>query len=453
MAVVRDNFTIFADGFGHVDLHGAVPMQRSTRYPIGSTAKAFNAALLGALADEGLLDWDAPVSRYLPRFQLSNRDFSAYVTVRDLVSMRTGLPRHDFVWFENPIRREDLVAKLALLKLSAGFRERFQYSNLTPSVAGHVAEVITGTSWEDLIAARLLGPLEMSNSGFAPSPPVPSYHEDIERRMLQTRPLTASVMAPVGSTLYSTVDDMTHWIQLQLNAGAYNGRQVVSAEALMNLHEPSAICGPDPSAPSRDATYALGWFVDRYAGRIRLSHTGLLASVNSSIMIFPQERLGLVCFLNFAGPRIARVVNQYVFDLLHGCAHGELIEDRLAQYERDVDNNRRRLSASRREDGVSPPHALHEYVGRYANPAYGAVEIHESGDGLILERGRLRLELRHERNNEWRFRDHALFEVHQPHWFDAASSVAFGSDSGRAIAGLSMNLEPGLGPSRFVKGT
>jgi len=144
LAVVAEGETLFANGYGYRDLQQRLPLTGRTIFPIASTSKALNAVLIGMLVDEGRLAWDVPVQQYLPQFQLSDPLISAQVTLRDLLAMRTGLPRHDWVWLGHPMSRPSLVSRLRHLPLSAGFRERFQYSNISATSAGHIAEVVTG---------------------------------------------------------------------------------------------------------------------------------------------------------------------------------------------------------------------------------------------------------------------------------------------------------------------
>src|SRR5271156_841420 len=127
IAVVAGGEVVYAQGYGYRDLVAKLPVTPDTVYPIASTTKAINATLLGMLVDEGRLAWDAPVQNYLPRFRIGDSSRSSQITVRDLLLMRTGLPRHDWLWIENPTNRADLVERLRYLEMSAGFRERFQY--------------------------------------------------------------------------------------------------------------------------------------------------------------------------------------------------------------------------------------------------------------------------------------------------------------------------------------
>jgi CubicO group peptidase (beta-lactamase class C family) len=166
IAIVAGGETGFSRGYGYRDLAAKLPMTSRTLYPIGSTTKAINATVLGMLVDEGLLAWDAPVQNYLPQLRMRDAAVSAQVTLRDLIVMRTGLPRHDWVWTENSVRRAELAERLRHLESSAGFRERFQYNNMTVTIAGHVAELVTGQSWNDLVRQHLLEPLDMNVTRF-----------------------------------------------------------------------------------------------------------------------------------------------------------------------------------------------------------------------------------------------------------------------------------------------
>ena len=131
VAVVSGNEVIFAEGFGMRDIDRQLPVTADTLFAIGSTTKAFTVTTLGTLADEGKLDWDKPVHSYIPEFRLSDPTISQRISARDLVTHRSGLPRHDLLWYNfNDGTRAELVARLADLEFSADLRERYQYNNL-----------------------------------------------------------------------------------------------------------------------------------------------------------------------------------------------------------------------------------------------------------------------------------------------------------------------------------
>lgn len=454
VAIVADGQVIFARGYGYRDLEAKHPMTARTIYPIASTSKALNATLLGTLVDEGKLAWDAPVQTYLAGFRLGDPVTSTRVTVRDLVTMRTGLPRHDWVWMEHAISRADLVERLRHLELSAGFRERFQYNNLTTTTAGHLAEIVTGESWEELLRKRILDPLEMSSTGF--SEPTDGevtlmYHENSRRELVRTRRIATDVGAPAGGSIHSHVEDMARWAAFNLNGGKVAGRSLIREQTLAELHFPQVVVGADPAPPSPEACYGMGWFVDVYNGCARVSHGGYLHDVNSEIMIFPQQRIGVVSTTNFGPPRVARLINQQVFDMLMGFTPASSLAEVLSGYERSLQENRRRISSVRRVQGTTPAHDLDDHVGSYIHPGYGRIDIARSGGQLGLRREGFAFALEHWHYDAWVFEDTDWFPIHRLHPFDRSNRVQFETNIDGDIAALSIQLEPAVRPIRFTK--
>jgi CubicO group peptidase (beta-lactamase class C family) len=456
IAIVSHGDTLFTGAYGVRDLTRERRITPETVYPIASTTKGMNATLLGMLVEDGRLEWDAKVQTILPAFQLADPIRSAQVTVRDLLVMRTGLPRHDWLWIEHPTDRADLVRRLAHLDLSAGFRDVFQYNNLTSSAAGHLAEVICGRPWEDQIRERILEPLGMKNTTFgqpATEDATLAYHENVRRQFVETPRLLTELTAPSGGSIHSTVVDMVRWMLLNLGGGEVDGHQLIGPSVLREIHTPCVIAGIDAAAPSPIAAYALGWFVDVYRGCRRISHGGYLDDVNSSVMLFPDEQLGLVSFTNFGGPRLADTINQVIFDVLRGYSHDSAVRDKLAAYETKIRKNGERIAGVRRVVMTTPSHPLDDYTGRYEHPGYGHMQIRRRQETLVLERGNLRLSLEHWHYDAWIASDHNWFGIESPHVFDRASRILFEADADGQIASFTMDLEPKVAPVRFHKCT
>lgn len=454
MAIVADGKTVFARGFGYRDLVSRRLMSEDTLYPIASTVKAVNATLLGSLVDEGKLAWDEPVQRYLPRFYLQERYVGALVTLRDLLAMRTGLPGHDFVYFENPITRSQLVERMGHLPLSTGFRERFQYNDLTVTIAGHIAEIVTGQSWDRLVKQRIFEPLGMSRTDSGP--PLQDnitsyYHENSRRETLPTRTFDAEPIGPAGGSTYSTVSDMARWVAFNLGDGSAAGRCLIQHATLRELHTPCVIMGDDAAAPSAHAAYGLGWFVDTYNGHRRVSNTGWLHDVNSCVTLFPDHGIGMVSFINFASSRLSSLLNQQAFDVIMGLVPAETLEDRLAQYEEKIERVHARINAVRRVPDTSPSHSLKDYAGVYEHLGYGAIEISTQGGELAFRRGQLTLPLEHWHYDSWVIAENDLFEIHKEHFFVRSNRLVFETGPDGQIAAFSMSLEPTVAPIRFSK--
>lgn len=454
IAVVFEDHRTFCRAYGYRDLDAKLPMSPDTFYPIASTTKAMNATLLGMLVDEGRLAWDAPVQTYLPRFRLQEPLIGSAVTVRDLIAMRTGLPRHDFVWTDGGISRTALIECIAHLPLSAGLRERFQYNNLTSSLAGHIAEVVTGERWETLVQQRILEPLRMGDTGFvrpANAPVTTGYHETSGRELRVTRLLNTEPIAPAGGAIYSTVREMAQWVAFNLNHGRVGERQLIEPQTLQQIQTPCVLMGEDSVAPSAHAAYALGWFVDTYNGRRRISHTGYLHDINGCVSVFPDQRLGIVSFNNFASARLAQYVNERVFDLLAGLRSPETVEDKLAQYEKKIEEAHRRNSSVHRIEHTSPSHPLPDYTGTYHHPGYGRIVIGLKDGQLMLERNALTLPLQHWHYDTWVVAPNELFEIHKRHPFERSNRYRFEMDVDGRIARLFTQLEPTVAPQPFMR--
>ena len=168
VAAVQDGQTVLTAGWGQRDLDAGSPVTSDTLFAIGSVTKAFTAATVGALVDEGLLEWERPLRDYLPELRLYDPVVTDRLTVVDLLSHRSGLPRHDLVWLGYPDRsRAEVVRRLRFLPLSKDLRQAFQYCNLGYLVAGYGVEVLSGRPWEDFLSTRLLTPLGMGRSNLS----------------------------------------------------------------------------------------------------------------------------------------------------------------------------------------------------------------------------------------------------------------------------------------------
>ena len=455
LAVVADDSVVYARGFGRRDLAAGLPMTAETIYPIASTSKAMNAALLGMLVDEGLLAWDVPVQRYIPRFRLGDEFISSRTTLRDLVTMRTGLPRHDWLWTENPQSRAQLVERLAHLELSAGFRERFQYNNLTVTAAGHIAEIVTGQSWEALVARRIFEPLGMRRSSFSalPEERTTSYHESVDGRLLVSPRFATEVTAPSGGSIHSDLHDMARWMLFNLNGGTVNGRALLREQTLREIHSPQIVVPGGPAARKPNSSYALGWTVDNYRGRTRVSHGGYLHNVNSEIVLFPAERVGILSFTNFGPPMLALLICEHAAQLLMGLAQTTSLEAKLSQYRGQIEGNLSRMAVVPRVENTVYSHQIADYAGRYEHPGYGALQIEAHDGELTFRRHNLSLALQHWHYDSWTFQHSELFETNEPQPFDGASHVLFETDTRGAISALTIRLEPAVAPLRFKRAT
>ncbi len=391
IAVVAGGEVVFAEGFGLRDVERQLPMTPDTLFAIGSTTKAFTATLLGTLVDEGLLAWDAPLTTFLPEFRLSDPTATQLMTPRDLVTHRSGLPRHDLLWYNNnESTRAELVARLAHLELSEQPRAKFQYNNLMFMTAGYLAGRLTGSTWEEAMRARLLDPLGMTRTNFSVSDsqqdddfsqPYREHDDTHEIELIPFRPI--DLIGPAGS-LNSSVNEMAKWLLFNLNRGKVGDRQLIDPGILADVHSPHMTTGETPERPEiSQGSYGLGWGIDTYRGHRRIAHGGGIDGFITSVMLFPDDGVGIVAFVN-RGSGLPGVLAQHAADLVLDLEsidwYGEGLEERKAALEAQ-EKAEEKMEETRVPD-TSPAHPLVDYAGEYWNPGYGTLEISLDGDRL-----------------------------------------------------------------------
>ena len=221
IAIVKDGEVILSQGFGKRNIDQDLEATAETLFAIGSCTKAFTTTAMGILVDEGKLDWDKPVREFLPTFKMFDPYVSDHMTPRDLVCHRSGLPRHDFMWYGAPYTRQEIFDRLQYLEPSKDFRAVWQYQNLMYMTAGYLAGQIAGCDWEAFVRQRILDPLDMHSSNFsvdasqqAPNFAIPYNEKDDVVRPIPFRNIDA--VGPAGS-INSSVSEMARWLLLNLD--------------------------------------------------------------------------------------------------------------------------------------------------------------------------------------------------------------------------------------------
>ncbi|MBD3236451.1 MAG: serine hydrolase, partial [Candidatus Eisenbacteria bacterium] len=267
IGVVVGDEVVLAEGYGHRDLEQELPVTARTLFAIGSSTKAFTCFTLATLAEEGLLSWDDPVAEHIPDFQMYDEYVTAHLTPRDMVTHRSGLPRHDLVWYNNSeVTRAELLHRLRHLEPNRELREAWQYNNLMYLTAGYLTELLTGQTWEEAVQARILDPLGMTRSNFSVHDSQesddfswPHLEDDDEIRQIDFRPI--DVMGPAGS-INSCVEEMNRWMMVNLRGGRFGEQTLLSAAAVRELHTPQMVMPQTPDSPDEShLSYAMGWTV------------------------------------------------------------------------------------------------------------------------------------------------------------------------------------------------
>lgn len=411
IAIVKGGEVIYAKGFGYRDVDKKLPVTADTLFAIGSSTKAFTTFTLGTLVDEGKLDWDKPVRTFIPGFQMYDPQTTAMITPRDLVTHRSGLPRHDLVWYNNTASsRKDLVDRLRYLEPNEQLRAKWQYNNLMFLTAGYLVEAVTGKSWEDNVRERIFQPLGMTHTNFSVAESQKTadfalpYREDDDTEKIERIPFrNIDLIGPAGS-INSSVNDMAKWVKVHLSDGKLEGRQIIGTATLADLHAPQMVMGAPSDRPEiTPGSYAMGWMVDSYRGHTRVEHGGNIDGFSALVTLFPQDDLGMVILTDKDGTGAPERLVRHTADRLLKLSAIDWSGEDLAKREagRKTRKEAKAKKESVRKPGTKPAHKLDEYAGDYENPGYGLLKVAAAGDHLEATYNNITQPLEHWHYEVW----------------------------------------------------
>jgi CubicO group peptidase (beta-lactamase class C family) len=402
VGIIVNGKVIYGKGHGLRDRDRRLPATPHTLFAIGSASKAFTVFALGTLVDRGTIDWDSPVVNYLPWFRMDDPEVTRRLSVRDLVTHRSGLPRHDLVWYNNrTITREELVRRLRYLPPNKDLRETFQYNNLMFVTAGYLVGELMATSWENAIRTLVLQPLGMAGTKFSVaesqrssdySLPYEVRHDTI--RQLPFRDIT--LVGPAGS-INSSIDDMLKWVRMQLSDGTVNGTQVIQPATLRDMHSPHMAIGPSDQKEFGAQDYGMGWFLTSYRGHYRVSHGGNIDGFSALVTLYPQDGVGIVVLTNQNGSPVPNLVALHAADRLFGGARRDWNAEALARRDAAAAEQRQaeQKKQSVRVPNTKPSHPLADYVGDYVDSGYGTFAITQDSGHLVATFNGIRTALQH----------------------------------------------------------
>jgi len=401
VAVVHKDSVVYAKGFGYRDHEKRLPATANTLYAIGSSSKAFTAALLGKLFGDSL-SLDDKISQHLPQLQFQDgREHR--VTVRDLVTHRTGLSRYDYSWYAfNSDSRDSLISRVKYMKPNADVREKWQYNNFMYLAQGMIAERMTGKTWEANIREHFLQPLGMLRSNFdvrdmAADADASLGYTVTEKDAIKELPyFEIRGMGPAGS-INSSVLEMANWLRMWVNGGKHGDKQLIPEAYVRDAMSSQMVIGaglPGKKYPDVHlANYGLGWMIGSYRGHYQVEHGGNIDGFSASTCFFPSDSLGIVVLTNQNGSAVPGVVRNFVAD--------RFLELPFINWNtRTVKKDTATVDTAKQEDvvrikGTRPTHVLGDYTGTYDNAAYGRFAINLDNDTLKTAVGKQRAWLSH----------------------------------------------------------
>jgi len=397
VGIVVNDKLVFAKGYGYRDYEKKLPFTTKTMQPIASNSKLFTAIAAGMLVEEGKLTWDKPVRESVPEIQFYNDELNSNVTLRDMLSHRTGVTRHDLIWFKSPFTRKELFERLKYLEPQQPMRTTFLYNNLMFAAVGQIIEIKSGKKWEDFVRDRIFSPLDMSTSCYTiadmlkqPDYGVP-FREKRDSFELYKIPYYEDTegVAPAGAII-SNIDELSHWLIALMNEGKYNGKQVLPASVLKATLQP-ALALPNAGGEALgyweliNSAYGMGRWTASYRGKLLTYHGGDLPGFHSQVSFMPNDKIGVIVFVisDHSAP-LYNIISYNVYERLLGMDQTSWslrqLQQRLAN--KKAGTEARAKAGGDRVPNTKPSHALGDYVGEYESPAYGILKIGLQGDQL-----------------------------------------------------------------------
>jgi CubicO group peptidase (beta-lactamase class C family) len=401
VAIVKDGKTVLAKGYGVRKLGTSTPVDENTLFGIGSNTKAFTSAALATLVDEGKLSWDDRVFERLPGFQMYDPYVSHEMTIRDLLTHRSGMGLGEgdlLFWPHTTFTREDIIYRLRFMKPASSFRSRFAYDNLLYMTAGQIIPATTGKSWEDFVRERILLPLGMtttnlSTSSFKPSDDHAWPHSKVDGKLQTVEFMNLDNAAPAGS-INSSAAEMAKWMLLQLNHGKFPGREnrlfsetqsheMWSAQTILPIGT-----GASPLVALRPhfAAYGLGWFLSDYHGRKLVGHTGGVSGFVSRVMLVPEENLGVVILTNAEQGGAFESILYHILDSYLGLAPTDWVAAFKAADEQEAKEAAEAMKQQNtgRAADSNPSLPLEKFAGVYTDSWYGPATIRVENGKLVF---------------------------------------------------------------------
>lgn len=413
VCVIKDGKVVHSKGYGVRSLDTKLPVDDNTLFGIASNSKAFTTAALGMLVDEGKLNWDDKVRKYIPEFKLYDPYVTEEFTIRDLLCHRSGLGlgAGDLMFFpdSSDFTIPDILHNLQFLKPVTSFRSAYAYDNNLYIVAGEVVARVSGMSWEDFIEKRIMGPLGMTHSAASydrlhDSSDVIDGHAPVDG-VVRVIARSRSKVDHAAGGIYSCISDLSKWVELHLDSGKYgpDSSRLFSKAVWQERWAPQTILrvnGPG-TYTTHFAGYALGFVVNDVRGYKQVSHTGGLEGMVTQITMIPELRLGIIVLTNQQEGLAFEAITNQIKDGYFGItgtdrvtAYAAIRRKQLGEAKRITDSIWREVAAfqtqqtvgrrgaagggggRRGAEGVVGPRInMTPYLGTYRDPWFGEIVI------------------------------------------------------------------------------
>jgi len=396
VSIVYKDKVIFSKGFGYRDVASKLPVTTKTTFGIASNTKLFTSMAAAMLHEEKKLDLDKPVRTYMPELHFATGELDEKLTLRDMLSHRSGVPRWDGVWSGSGYTLQEILDRLQHMKPTMGFREGYLYNNNMYAAAGAVTAKVNGTSWEQLIQTRLFNPLEMKQSTFSfeAAAKKGEFSKDylvgrVDKKLKEYEPDTDCNCWAPAAAIVSNVEELSNWMMAQINGGKFKGKQVIQPKAIIETIKPNNIASKEMVYDEVFyGLYGMGRSSTDYKGHVVVSHGGVISGYRSTMAMLPKDSLAIIVLTNTAqGSPMANAAVYGIIDRLLELGESPWttkIKAEITKQETKALKELDSLKALKVKD-TRPSHALTDYVGTYEHKAYGKMIISQEGDHLRIK--------------------------------------------------------------------
>jgi CubicO group peptidase (beta-lactamase class C family) len=299
LVIVKDDQVVYMKGLGLKDVERKLPVTPDTLFAIGSSSKAFTGMAAVMSADDRLLSLDDSPKKFLPYFKLRDREADAKITIRDLLSHRSGLDRTDLSMVSGKLNREELIRIAGMAKSTAKLGEKFLYQNVMFAAVGEIIAKAQKMTWDEFIEKRIFKPLGMKSSNTTVAATLKaadyahgySYNSETKETIrLPMREIGPG--APAGA-INSNARDLAQWLRLMLNEGVFEGKRLVSEKSFRELIA-------QHNKVTANVHYGLGWFLREWNGHKVIEHGGNIDGFNALVALIPDQKLGFALLTNIS---------------------------------------------------------------------------------------------------------------------------------------------------------
>jgi CubicO group peptidase (beta-lactamase class C family) len=396
VSIVYKDKVIFSKGYGYRDVANKLSVTTKTTFGIASNTKLFTSMAAAMLHEEKKLDLDKPVRTFMPELHFATGELDEKLTLRDMLSHRSGVPRWDGVWMGSGYTPQEILDRLQYMKPTMGFREGYLYNNNMYAAAGAVTAKVNGTTWEQLIQAKLFDPLEMKQSTFSFDDAVKKseFSKDYligkaDKKLKEYGPDTDCGCWAPAAAIVSNVEELSNWMMAQINGGKFKGKQVIPSKAIIETIKPNNIASKEMVYDEVFyGLYGMGRSSTDYKGHVVVSHGGVISGYRSTISMLPKDSIAIIVLTNTAqGSPMANAAVYGIMDRLLQLGESPWttkIKKEITKQETKTLREMDSLKALKVKD-TRPSHALTDYVGAYEHKAYGKMMITIEGDHLRMK--------------------------------------------------------------------